>query len=310
MRPIEYIRDFDKASYLRDWRKAEEIIYDVMKIYFGSEYLLNMSTINQDIGMDFVVENLKQDFKIGISTKIRTNGRKIALQDLSRDIVMSILSKFDKVLFITNGKYTSKVYDLVGGFALLEMQILDIAYLKDWAKNYENDLDPVKADYEKQVIKQSQYFINQIANDENYLKYIEWRELERIVGEMFSGLGFDAEVTQCSKDGGKDVLLYHQGKKYLIEIKDWSGKRVGQKSVNKFLQVIFREEGEKGLFLSTSGFCDNAFETLTVMEKEKLLTGDSSQIVDLAKLYVRKNNGVYLPEVNLDKLFEKYTKSS
>lgn len=304
MRPIEYIREFDRASYLRDWRKAEEIIYHFLEVYFGGKYVLKMNSVTRDQSIDFFAENMEQKYKIGVSTKIRISDKKVEIKDLSADIIISMLADFDKILFITNGKYSKKVYNLMAQFNQLDMQLLDIAYLKDWARNYEKEIDPLKADYEKRVVEQSQYFIRKIAENEKYLEYIEWRELERIVGEIFSGLGFDVEVTACSKDGGKDVLLYYQGKKYLIEIKDWAEQRVGKKSINKFLQVVFKEDGEKGLFLSTSGYCDNAFETLTEIEKEKLQVGDSSQIVNMAKLYVRKNNGVYLPESNLNNLFE------
>lgn len=304
MRPIEYIREFDNAAYLKDWRKAEEIIFHFLKVYFGNEYILNVNQVTRDQSLDFLAENMEQKYKIGVSTKIRSFEKKVEINDLSKDIIVSTLEDFDKVLFITNGKYSERVRNLMKQFNLLDMQFLDIAYLKDWAKNYEKEIDPLKADYEKKVIEQSQYFIRKIAENEKYLEYIEWRELERIVGEIFSGLGFDAEVTECSKDGGKDVLLHYQGRKYLIEIKDWAEQRVGKESINKFLRVVFREDGERGLFLSTSGYCNNAFETLTEIEKRKLRVGDSFQIVNMARLYVRKNNGVYLPESNLDKLLE------
>lgn len=304
MRPIEYIREFDNAAYLKDWRKAEEIIFHFLKVYFGNEYILNVNQVTGDQSLDFLAENREQKYKIGVSTKIRSSEKKVEINDLSKDIIVSTLEDFDKVLFITNGKYSERVRNLMKQFNLLDMQFLDIAYLKDWAKNYEKEIDPLKADYEKKVIEQSQYFIRKIAENEKYLEYIEWRELERIVGEIFSGLGFDAEVTECSKDGGKDVLLHYQGRKYLIEIKDWAEQRVGKESINKFLRVVFREDGERGLFLSTSGYCNNAFETLTEIEKRKLRVGDSFQIVNMARLYVRKNNGVYLPESNLDKLLE------
>ena len=74
-------------------------------------------------------------------------------------------------------------------------------------------------------------------------------------------------LTPPAKDGGKDVVLrcYVQGRQaeYFVEIKHWrSPSRVGGGALRDFLNVIVREGRDGGLFLSTYGYCDNAFDQL------------------------------------------------
>jgi len=40
-----------------------------------------------------------------------------------------------------------------------------------------------------------------IARDPSVLKVIEWRDMERLLAEVFSGIGFDVTLTPASKDG-------------------------------------------------------------------------------------------------------------
>ena len=73
--------------------------------------------------------------------------------------------------------------------------------------------------------------------------YIEWREMEKTLAEVFSGIGFDVELTPSSKDGGKDLVLecLIQGKthSYFVEIKHWrAGSRVGAKDICDFVHVF------------------------------------------------------------------------
>jgi hypothetical protein len=47
-------------------------------------------------------------------------------------------------------------------------------------------------------------FIALIARGARYLAEVEWRELEYLIAEVFSRLGFSAELTPGSKDGVKE----------------------------------------------------------------------------------------------------------
>ncbi|MBF4280868.1 restriction endonuclease, partial [Vibrio anguillarum] len=132
----------------------------------------------------------------------------------------------------------------------------------------------------------SDHFVRLIAHNPRYLMDIEWRELERVIQVIFEELGFSAELTPGSKDGGKDVVLKCRvsgaDHTYFVELKHWrSQQKVGGQAAQDFLRVIVNEEINGGLFLSTYGFCDNAFEMLSEIDRQCLKFGNQSKIVTL-----------------------------
>lgn len=149
-----------------------------------------------------------------------------------------------------------------------------------------------------------------IAEDSRCLKAVEWRDLEKILAEVLEGLGFSVELTPGSKDGGKDIIVkcVISGLKhtYIVEIKHWrSGVRVGQSIVRDFLNVIIRERQQGGLFLSTSGYYDNVFESFSKIERQQLRFGDEKKVVSLCKTYVKAQSGIWSPPEPLTEvLFE------
>ena len=150
-----------------------------------------------------------------------------------------------------------------------------------------------------------------IAKEPNALNELEWRDLERVIAEVFSGLGFDAELTPGSKDGGKDVVIsyskFNETKSYLVEIKHWrSGKRVPRGSVLEFLHVIARENTCGGILLASSGFTHGAIEGLTEIERKQVGFGTGEKIIGLCRAYIKAREGVWYPPDHLDAvIFEK-----
>jgi restriction endonuclease Mrr len=101
---------------------------------------------------------------------------------------------------------------------------------------------------------------------------------------VMSGLGFSVTLTPPSKDGGKDLILTCNIKRgeqsYIVELKHWrSGKGVGKDAVRDFRQVIIAENRSGGLFLSTSGYAEGAFEGLTELTRQRLRFGNKTKVV-------------------------------
>jgi hypothetical protein len=40
------------------------------------------------------------------------------------------------------------------------------------------------------------------------LNHMEWRELEKMLREVLHEIGFDVELTRCSNDGGKNLIVF------------------------------------------------------------------------------------------------------
>ena len=158
----------------------------------------------------------------------------------------------------------------------------------------------------------SQELAKIIAQYPNELEKVEWRDLERIVAEVFDGMGFGVELTPPSKDGGKDVILscsVHGSKKsYIVEVKHWRSRHgVGQKAVKNFLQVVLNEKRAGGLFLSTYGYTSDAFEVCSEIEKQNLRFGDKDKLVSLCKTYVKASTSLWSPTESLAEILYEET---
>ena len=141
-----------------------------------------------------------------------------------------------------------------------------------------------------------------ISRDPTYLRHVEWRDLERVIAEAFSGVGFEVSLTPSSKDGGKDVIVRFpwngQRCEYFVEIKHWvSGKRVGAKLVNEFVNVVAGSEGAKGIFLSSSGFSQAVISCGVEIDRDLISLGTDRKIVSICRRYAFRNSGL-LPSPN------------
>ena len=143
----------------------------------------------------------------------------------------------------------------------------------------------------------SRKFAQLIAEDPSNLGSLEWRDLERTMAEVLEGLGFSVELTPGSKDGGKDLIIKcivsSSQHTYIVEIKHWrSGGRVGHTIISDFLNVLVSERRQGGLFLSTSGYCTDAFEMLSEIQRQQLKFGDQKKVVSLCKTYIKAQSGL------------------
>jgi restriction endonuclease Mrr len=192
----------------------------------------------------------------------------------------------------------------------------DSANVENWlnlvepsTEKREDGIDVVEA--VKAAVKNlSVELVKLIAERQDALHAIEWRQLEHVVATALEGLGFHVELTPPSKDGGKDVIascwLKGQKKAYFIEIKHWrSGKRVLSQSVFDFLEVNVREKSDGGVFISTSGFSSCAYSCLTEFQKANIHLGDSNKIVWMCRQFVRTAGGIWKTGTNLSDLLFK-----
>jgi hypothetical protein len=142
-------------------------------------------------------------------------------------------------------------------------------------------------------------FAKLVARDPGALDALEWRDAERMLAEVFNGIGFTVKLTPPSKDGGKDIILTcmvsSKEYSYIVEVKHWrSGKRVGRTPIGKFLHVIVSEKRTAGLFLSTYGFANGAFDGIANIEAHRLRFGEKEKIVSLCRVYAGTGDGSVL----------------
>ena len=119
-----------------------------------------------------------------------------------------------------------------------------------------------------------------------------------MLASLFFALEYSVELTPGAKDGGKDIVLGFvvSGKlhSYYVEVKHWSGKKVGGRIVKQFLSVVARDQQDGGILLATSGFSSTAIEAVTEFEADFRFGNDKS-IVTLCRTYLAARQGLLTP---------------
>ncbi len=235
----------------------------------------------------------------------------LTLEDIRRFIVIAaVLHDAPRALVVANTMFSSHVHEMVSGEHPFDVQLIGLNDLRAWTSLLY--IDPEDIDTEARTIVEdlARRFAELIARDPRALDRMEWRDLERVIAEVFNRLGFDVELTAHAKDGGKDVivecLVRGRLRSYIVEVKHWrSGKRVGSAAIREFVGALAREARDGGLFLSTYGYAENAFEALTEIERQGVRFGQEQKIAALCRKYTRAGAGLWSPpEVLADVIFE------
>jgi energy-coupling factor transporter ATP-binding protein EcfA2 len=151
--------------------------------------------------------------------------------------------------------------------------------------------------------KATDAYCAEIAKDPRTLRYIEWRELEKIIAASLETIGFTVELTPGSKDGGKDIVATCRVKDkkhvFYVEIKHWHSARPGTRHVSAFVEVNVRDGTDGGLFLSSSGYTQSVYARRTVITRDRVVLGQQEKIVSLCQHYVLARQACWVPEESL-----------
>lgn len=141
-----------------------------------------------------------------------------------------------------------------------------------------------------------------VARNPKCLQSIEWRDMERLLREVFEELGFTTELTRPGKDGGFDLKLQceeaGQASVFLVEVKHWAegGKRPGPGVFKAFFDIVAKQaRGTTGLLLSSSGFTSKLAHERTEIEQQMVRLGGENKIVSLCQSYLESSSGVWSP---------------
>lgn len=145
-----------------------------------------------------------------------------------------------------------------------------------------------------------------VAEDPDCLREVEWRDLERVLREVFEQLGFTTTLTRSGNDGGFDLELKYiengKQKVVLVEVKHWagSGKKPGKPVLRSLVNVVARATaGTTGLLLSSTDFTADLVSGLTEISQRKVRLGGRAKIVSLCQSYLQSADGFWLPTTNL-----------
>lgn len=297
---IDTIADFENGLVELHSHEAADSMMGLITILLGAEgYNVSRESEGIDNGIDFWATKGSERIAIQYSTFMRQVDEH---DDIAKLFQAVAAYKHNKIIILTGESFSAAQIEAIKKIAPASLELFDLDGLKKWVSSIEANYDDSEI---VQVLKDYlSSLIELIAKSSTVLAEIEWRDIERLVAEVFNGLGFDTVLTPSSKDGGKDIILecIARGtkKSYIVEIKHWrSGQPVGERKVREFLQVIAKEKRDGGLFLSTYGFVDNAVESLTQIDREKVRLGTETKIATLCKTYMKKRSGLWQDEHDL-----------
>lgn len=295
-------------------REAEGLLLDILGPLLQEEgYQLSRTGERRNGGLDFIASrgmtSDHEETSIAIEYKHRKKSS-VSVEVIRKILGHYFMQGFTRAMVVSNTRFTKKAWEAVHRSMPIEIELIDIDSLKAWWARIDIDASIDRQEIQAILKTMSWRFAQLVAEDPDNLQKIEWRQVERMLAEVFEGIGFEVELTPPSKDGGKDIILQCRlagdRKSYIVEIKHWrSRSRVGNKDIREFLDVVLSEEREGGLFLSTFGYCSNIFECLTEIERKKLRFGEQDKVVTLCQQYLKVEAGIWTPQTRLaDVLYE------
>jgi hypothetical protein len=207
---------------------------------------------------------------------------------------------FDRVLLVVLGQVSKLARDRAFEQRTLKVDLLDPTDLASWLRRHAI----VATDRGKSVVTLIRNCMKDIAlrvaRNPEELDDVEWRDLERLLREVFEGLGFDTLLTASSKDGGFDLRLEAGEEVFLVEVKHWK-QAVGPGVVNGFLKVSAREEAKASLLLASGGFTGALFEGILEVGPP-LHLGGRDKIIGLCRVFYRLGTELLQPDGELPAL--------
>lgn len=279
----------------------------ISKLLFNDGFKTILNPSPDTSNFDFMC--FKENSRDRICISLQNTDKNVREKRVHERVSFAFNYPYDRLIMFAPAGFSNSCYRFVNISDPLKVELLTLNDLKSWTSKIEVETENGTQDYEDIIKILSKTFIEKIAEDSNFLLKVEWRELEKMIAEIFEGLAFDVKLTPPSKDGGKDLILEINkrgiAKKYLVELKHWKSQKLGQKYVKEFLNVICNETEESGLLLSTFGFSSNAFEGLNELERKKIRFGSGDKIVSLCKTYLKVKSGIWTPLEDLEQtLFE------
>ena len=116
---------------------------------------------------------------------------------------------------------------------------------------------------DKRFVKGKQIYTNHGTN----LAAMHWEDFEQLVRELFemefSKIGGDVKITQASRDGGVDAVIFDpdplRGGKIVVQAKRYTNT-VGVSAVRDLYGTIINEGANSGILITTSDYGSDSYE--------------------------------------------------
>jgi restriction system protein len=239
------------------WMAAEDTYGRILEPLLLQEgYELKQTPRTRDSGIDFYGERKTASDSLEPETcgiQVKYYRRSINVDQVRSMIGAAIFQNITRALLVSNSDFTRSAREAVAREMPLKVELLGLSDLRNWVARFRVETPDIEAEVRVILRDLSARLARMIALDKSTLAYLEWRDVERVVAEVFDGLGFQVSLTPGSKDGGKDVVLsctaIGRQAEYYVEIKHWrSSTKVGSGAVEKLLKVIVEQKKDGACF--------------------------------------------------------------
>jgi restriction endonuclease Mrr len=284
---------------------AERLIADVFAFCgFSTSHTGGISDRGIDVAFSTDINGVNQRFAVQVKRTTRPLG-KIEVQKL---VGASLAAKeFDRWLFLATTGFSQGAHEYIRQAGVTNFDLLSAQDLRQWIHRHQERTSP-EAKTASAFIRDAMKALGMlVAKNPAQLFELEWRDLERVLREVFEGLGFDTVLTRSAKDGGFDLQLTtrNDGSRlvYLVEVKHWTApSRPGINVLKHFIDVVAREAADGGLLLSSSGFSKTLYEGRTEIDCTTVRTGESEKIISLIQNYYKLETQIWIKEQSLPAL--------
>lgn len=175
-----------------------------------------------------------------------------------------------------------------------------------WHPDLKNVLEPEEV-ARPRITEINREFMAHLAKHPEYLHQVSPRGFEKIVAELLHDMGCEVELTQQTKDGGRDVLAAFQtpfGRMLgIVECKrSKPSARLGVDLVRSFLWVLEREDRANfGLIVTTAMFSRDVWK-LQAREQRRLKLKEFQHLKEWLSRYGQwtesNTSGLWLPKTS------------
>lgn len=279
---------------------GEQLISSVLRA--SGFAVTNSGFVESDHGVDCFFETTMNDIpqRIGVDIK-QSMRRPVDAQQILQALALQETGQFSRMMVISRNGFTSAARQRAVAQGLGKIDLFGPGDLGNWLSRYNSD-QRSSPDKVTAIIRESMRALAQlVANDPAQLAFIEWRQLEQLLHEVFEGLGFESRLTRPGKDGGFDLELKarQNGKceTYIVEVKHWTDKKPGAPHLKRLIEVTAACAATAGVLLSTSGFTGTIYQGIVEWPVPVRL-GNGDKVVSLCKTYARLSTGLWLHEVD------------
>jgi hypothetical protein len=236
-----------------------------------------------------------------IAIEVKAGSRPAGIESVQQAFRLKTNGPFDRAMIVSRLGFSPDALQHADTIGLGQIDLFGPEHFRNWLSK-QSEPQEVVSKCETIVRHAMRELAKTLAQHPDELPKIEWRDLERLLGEVFEGIGFDTRVTRSGKDGGFDLVLTtsEDGKKqvYLVEVKHWSEQKPGISHVRKLVRVTASRQATAGLLLSTSGFTKPVYSGITEFTIPVHL-GGQEKIVSLCRTYYRLSSALWLEDTSL-----------